>query len=64
MEQAKVKIIGTAPLLMNKFTVEKPDDTKVRRKDEQYSVEKDAKKLFIRTIKSDAMPPHRGLRPA
>lgn len=57
MEQAKVKIVGVAPLLMNKFAMEKPDDTKAKRRDEQYSVEKDAEKALYKDDKIGCYAP-------
>jgi hypothetical protein len=48
MEEVKVKIVGIAPLLMNKFKMEKPEETKAKRRDEQYSPETDAENALYR----------------
>ena len=51
MEEVKVKIVGIAPMLMNRFKMEKPEDTKAKRKDEQYSPETDAENALYRDEK-------------
>jgi hypothetical protein len=48
METVKVKIEGIAPLLMNRFAVVAPDDEKAKRRDEGFSVEKDAEKALYK----------------
>ena len=48
MEEVKVKIVGIAPLLMNKFKMEKPEETKAKRRDEQYSPETDAENALYK----------------
>ena len=45
MEKVKVKIKGIAPLLMHKYNFNNNEE-KAKRKDEQYSVEKDAEKAL------------------
>lgn len=48
MESANVKIEGIAPLLMNKFLMEKSDDEKAKRRDEQYDPVEDAEKALYK----------------
>jgi len=48
MEDVKVKVVGIAPLLMNKFKMEKPEETKAKRRDEQYSPEVDAENALYK----------------
>jgi len=48
METVQVKIEGIAPLLMNRFAVVKPEEQTAGRKDEIYSVEKDAEKALYK----------------
>jgi len=42
MSIAKVKIVGIAPLLMNRFAMEKTDESKAKRRDEKYDITEDA----------------------
>jgi hypothetical protein len=51
MEEVKVKIVGIAPLLMNKFKMEKPEETRAKRRDEQYSPESDAENALYKDEK-------------
>jgi len=48
MALVKVSIIGSAPLLMNRFAMEKADEGKAKRRDEQYDVKTDAEKALYR----------------
>lgn len=57
MEDVKVKIVGIAPLLMNKFKMEKPDETKAKRRDEQYSPETDAENALYKDEKIGVYAP-------
>ncbi|MBM3254654.1 MAG: hypothetical protein FJZ16_10395 [Candidatus Omnitrophica bacterium] len=57
MQKAKVKIKGIAPLLMNRFVMENPDNTKAKRRDEQYSPEDDAEKALYKDEKIGCYAP-------
>lgn len=57
MEEVKVKIVGIAPLLMNKFKMEKPDETKAKRRDEQYSPQTDAENVLYKDEKIGCYAP-------
>jgi hypothetical protein len=57
MEDVKVRIVGIAPLLMNKFKMEKPEDTKAKRRDEQYSPETDAENALYKEAKIGCYAP-------
>ena len=46
MASVKVKIVGVAPLLVNRFEMENPDDKKAKRRDEQYDPKTDAECQF------------------
>lgn len=46
MQKVKVKIKGIAPLLMNRFIMENPNETKAKRRDEQYDPKEDAEKAL------------------
>jgi len=48
MQSVKAKIVGIAPLLMNKFEMVNPDEKKVKRRDEQYDPKTDAEKALYR----------------
>jgi hypothetical protein len=48
MQTVSVRIVGIAPLLMNRYPIEMSSDTKAKRRDEQYSPEKDAEKALYR----------------
>lgn len=50
MKTVSVKIVGIAPLLMNRYPIELSllSDTKATRKDEQYSPAKDAERALYR----------------
>jgi len=50
MISVKVKIVGVAPLLMNKFEMEKPEETKAKRRDEQYDPKTDAEKALYKVV--------------
>lgn len=45
---AKVKIVGISPLLMNRFAMEKSDETKAKRRDEEYDITEDANKALYK----------------
>lgn len=55
MEKAKVKIKGIAPLLMNRFVMEK-DDSEAKRRDEKFIPEEDAEKALYRNDKGCYAP--------
>ncbi|MDP2939290.1 MAG: hypothetical protein Q8O13_04315 [Candidatus Omnitrophota bacterium] len=57
MQKAKVKIKGIAPLMMNRFVMEKPDESKAKRRDEQYDVKEDAEKALYRDDKIGCYAP-------
>ena len=57
MQKAKVKIKGIAPLLMNRFAMEKPEDTKAKRRDEQYDVKEEAEKALYKDDKIGCYAP-------
>jgi len=57
MQTVKVKIEGVAPLLMNKFGMEGSDETKAKRRDEQYNTKEDAEKALYRDEKIGCYAP-------
>lgn len=48
MATVKAKIAGVAPLLMNRFAMEKTDESKAKRRDEQYDPVTDALKALYK----------------
>ena len=57
MEKARVKIKGIAPLLMNRFAMEKKDDTSAKRRDEQFDPKEDAEKSLYKDDKIGCYAP-------
>jgi hypothetical protein len=57
MEKVKVKIAGVAPLLMNRFVMEQSDETKAKRRDEQYDPKDDAEKALYKDEKIGCYAP-------
>jgi len=57
MTTVNVKIVGIAPLLMNRFEMEKTDETKAKRRDEQYNVKDDAEKALYKDDKIGCYAP-------
>ncbi len=48
MEKATVRIKGVAPLLMNRFVMEKDEQEQAKRRDEQFDPKEDAEKALYR----------------
>jgi len=48
MNRVTVKIKGTAPLLMNRFVMEKNEQKEARRRDQQFDPKEDAEKALYR----------------
>ena len=52
MKRAKVRIVGIAPLLMNRFAIETmDDDTNAKRKDQKYDPQTDAERAAYKDEK-------------
>lgn len=56
MEKAKVKIEGVAPLLMNRFAIDKETEEKAKRRDEKFDPKEDAEKALYRNDKGCYAP--------
>lgn len=56
METATVKIRGVAPLLMNRFAMDKGDQEQAKRRDEQFDPKEDAEKALYRNSKGCYAP--------
>lgn len=48
MQSAKIKIKGIAPLLMNRYVMQDPENIKAKRKDEQYNPKDDAERALYK----------------
>lgn len=56
MEIATVKIRGIAPLLMNRFVMEKDEQEQAKRRDEKFDPKEDAEKALYRNSKGCYAP--------
>jgi len=56
MQSVKVKIRGVAPLLQNRFPMEKEDEEKAKRRDQKFDPKEDAEKALYRNDEGCYVP--------